>query len=191
MKIARIVLMPLVAALLAMPAAAQEKSPAPPATAYRIQVIVSEYDGANKVSSLPYTIPVAEMPGESRTSGSMRVGIRVPFNTTAKTGEPSLQYVDIGTNLDVRVKHADADRYALELTLERSWLYVRDSKDGKADGRAWAPGDPAPSLAPLSHQFRTSVQFLVRDGKPSETTVATDPDTGHVVKVEVLLTVLK
>jgi len=191
MKLARIVLVPFAAALLAMPAAAQEKPPAPPATAYRIQVIVSEYDGANKVSSLPYSIPVAEMPGEARSSGSMRVGIRVPFNTTAKSGESALQYVDVGANLDVRVKHADADRYMLELTLERSWLYVRESKDGKADGRPWAPGDPAPSLAPLSHQFRTNVQFLVRDGKPSEAAAATDPDTGHLVKVEVLLTVLK
>jgi hypothetical protein len=178
-------------ALLALPAPAQEKPAPPPSVAYRIQVLVSEYDGTNKVSSMPYTIPLAEMPGEPRTSGSMRVGIRVPVNASTKNGESAVQYMDVGTNLDVRVKRADADRYVLELTLERSWLYVREAKDGKTEGRPWAPGDPAPSLAPLNHQFRTNVQFLVRDGKPSETTVATDPDTGHVVKVDVMLTVLK
>jgi hypothetical protein len=180
----------LCAAYLAAPVYAQDK-PAPVPVGYRIQVVVSEYDGTNKVSSMPYAIPVAEIPGESRTSGSMRVGIRVPVNATTKSGESAVQYMDIGTNLDVRVKRADADRYAVELTLERAWLYVRESKDGKAEGRPWAPGDPAPSGAPLNHQFRANVTFLLRDGKASETTVATDPDTGHVVKVDVLLTVLK
>jgi hypothetical protein len=184
--------------LLAAPVPAQDKpvaatfSDSTAAAAYRIQVVISEYDGANKVSSLPYTIPVAHTGTEPRSQGSLRVGIRVPVATSSKSGENAIQYVDVGTNLDVRVKRGDTDRYAVELTLERSWLYVREqTKDGKVEGRPWVAGDPAPSLSPLNHQFRANVEFLLRDGRASETTVATDPDTGRVLKVDVLLTVLK
>ena len=54
----------LAAVLLASSLPAQEKPAAvstsdSAAAAYRVQVVISEYDGANKISSLPYTIPVA------------------------------------------------------------------------------------------------------------------------------------
>jgi hypothetical protein len=201
MKKTRMMIGILSAALLLAPARAQEKpsgsstsDSAPTVVAYRVQVVISEYDGATKVSSLPYTIPVAQMgdPGARDSRGSLRVGIRVPVSTSSKSGESAITYMDVGTNLDVRVKRADAERYGVDLTLERSWLYVRDqSKEGKVEGRPWVPGDPAPNLAPLDHQFRASVGFLLRDGHASETTVATDPDTGRVLKVDVMLTVIK
>src|SRR5271155_4386151 len=127
MKLTRIIAVLAAAALLSVPSRAQQKSgdaPAAPApNAYRVQVVVSEFDGNTKLSSLPYTIPVAMMTGDVRTMGSVRVGIRVPVSTSSKSGENSIQYVDVGSNLDVRVKSRDADRFELELTLERSWLY--------------------------------------------------------------------
>jgi hypothetical protein len=189
------------AVLLLTPVRAQEKpgapaasDSAPAAAAFRIQVVISEYDGATKLSSLPYTIPVAQMgdPGARDSRGSLRVGIRVPVSSSSKTGESVINYMDVGTNLDLRVKRVDAERYGVELTLERSWLYVRDqNKEGKVEGRPWIPGDPAPSLSPLDHQFRGNMAFLLRDGRASETALATDPVTGRVLKVDVLLTVLK
>ena len=196
MRTMRILFVLLSAALPALPALAQEKpatasSESAAAGAYRVQVVISEYEGANKVSSMPYTIPVAQMTGDGRARGSMRVGTRVPVSTSSKSGESAIQYMDVGTNLDVQVKRGDGERFAVEVTLERSWLYVRETKDGKAEGRPWVPGDPAPSLVPLNHQFRANVAFLLRDGRAAETTVATDPDTGHVIKVDVLLSALK
>jgi hypothetical protein len=179
------------------PARAQEKPSTSTAAegtaaAFRIQVVLTEYDGEKKVSSLPYSVPVALQPGEKRAVGSVRVGIRVPVATSTKTGESGIQYMDVGTNLDVRMRGADAERYPVELTIERSWLYVRDqSRDGKTEGRSWVPGDPAPSSTPLNHQFRVMVEFLLRDGRSAETTIATDPITGHVYKVDAQLTVLK
>jgi hypothetical protein len=197
MKMSRMLFVILTAVLLALPLTAQEKSGVQTSSdsatvaAYRVQVVISEYEGASKVSSLPYTIPVAQS-HDLNGRGSLRLGIRVPINSSSKTGESSIQYMDVGTNLDVRVKRGDAESYALELTLERSWLYVREqTKEGKVEGRPWVPGDPAPDRAPLNHQFRANVEFLLRDGRASETTVATDPDTGHLLKVDVLLTVLK
>jgi len=181
------------------PARAQEKPSAGAAAesagapaAFRVQVVLTEYDGDKKVSSLPYSVPVALQPGEKRAVGQLRVGIRVPVATVAKAGESGIQYMEVGTNLDVRMRGADAERYPVELTIERSWLYVREqNKEGKVEGRAWVPGDPAPSSTPLNHQFRAMVEFLLRDGRSAETTVATDPLTGHVYKVDALLTVLK
>jgi len=195
MKLSRLALLLMTAVLLAAPLRAQQKTgdTASPdsSAAYRVQVVVSEYDGSTKIGSLPYTIPVAPMHGpEAR--GSLRVGIRVPLNTSAKSGENAIQYADVGTNLDVNVKPKDAERYELELTLERSWLYVREqNKDGKVEGRQWVPGDPSPSLAPLLHHFRANMEFLLRDAHAGEVASITDPITGHVMKVEVMLTVLK
>jgi hypothetical protein len=190
MKAMRILFVLLSAAALALPVLAQDKPAPEPAVAYRVQVVLSEFDGANKVSSLPYTIPTTAINGDARSS--LRVGIRVPVNTSTKTGETAITYTDVGTNLDVHVKRSDSERYAVDLTLDRSWLYVRDAnKDGKVEGRPWVTGDPVPSLAPLNHQFRTNVAFLLRDGHPSETAVATDPVTGHVMKVDVTLSVVK
>ncbi len=200
MKKMRMLMLILTAVLLAPALPAQEKpgaaaasDSAPSATAYRVQVVISEYDGATKVSSLPYSIPVAPvLPGDTRAFGSMRTGIRVPVAANSKPGENGFSYVDVGTNLDVRVRRPDAERYSLELTVEHSWLYVREKdKEGNAEGRAWAPGDPAPGSAPLIHTFRTNVQFLLRDAHSAETTMATDPVTGHVFKVDAQLTVLK
>ena len=194
MKLWKLMSLAMALGLLATSSSAQQKAGESSAasSAYRVQVVISEFDGATKLSSLPYTIPVATMTGDVRTVGSVRVGIRVPVSTNAKSGENSIQYADVGTNLDVRVKPKDADHYELELTLERSWLYVRDqSKDGKPEGRQWAPGDPVPSLAPLLHHFRTVAEFVLRDGHPGETAVTTDPVTGHVLKVDVQLNVLK
>ena len=194
MKLTKLMLVAAAVILLAAPSRAQQKpadAAADSVNAYRVQVVISEYDGATKISSLPYTIPVAQV-GDPAIRGSLRVGIRIPINTTTKSGESQIQYADVGTNLDVRVKRGDGDRYALELTLDRSSLYVREqNKDGKAEGRAWAPGDPAPSLAPVYHQFRASFEFLLRDGRSGETAAITDPVTGHVIKVDAVLTVLK
>jgi hypothetical protein len=171
--------------------AAGNEATAPP-VAYRVQVVLSEYDGATKVRSLPYTIPVAPMAGVPRTTGSLRVGLRVPISTTTKTGENTIQYMDVGTNADVRVERCDAERYWVELTMEHSWLYRRErNEQGKIEGRAWAPGDPAPESAPLNYHFKVDVEFLLRDGRSAETTVATDPLTGHVYKVDAQFTVLK
>ena len=190
MKLTRTLLMLAAAVLLCGAAQAQQKPD--DSAACRVQVVISEYDGATKISSLPYTIPILPVGSDPRSYGSVRVGIRVPTGATGKSGESSIQYADIGTNLDVRLKPRDAERYELELTLERSWLYQRgQDNQGKPEGRPWVPGDPAPSLAPLIHHFRANMEFLIRDGKPSEPASITDPVTGHVMKVEAMLTVLK
>ncbi len=164
----------------------------------KLQIVLSEYEGTKKVSSMPYTIPFVLT--HTALYSSLRMGVRVPVNTSTKTGENSLTYVDVGTNIDVadmdyRLNHAQATpgRFSVDLKIDRSSLYVpsRD-KDGHIDGgKDWTAGDPPPGNEPMIRQFRGDVTLLLRDGQEAEATVATDPLTGRVLKVEAVLTILK
>lgn len=170
------------------------ETPAPePIVAAKLQVVLTEYEGTNKVSSLPYTIPLTVTTKPFGQMYSLRMGVRVPVTTTSsKSGENTLTYVDVGTNIDSRAKLTADGRYAVELKVERSSLYVafRD-KENNFQGKEWTAGEAPPGDAPMVRQFRGEVALVVRDGQPSETTVATDPLSGRVLKIEVVLTVLK
>jgi hypothetical protein len=193
--------------LFAVPAAkAQDKpateTPAPEVIEQpaKLQIVLTEYEGTKKISSMPYSIPF--ILSRSSLTSSLRMGVRVPVNTTSKAGESSLTYVDVGTNIDVsdidyRINQSHIlstpGRFSIQLKIDRSSLYVpsRD-KDGHIDGgKDWTAGEPPPGNEPMIRQFRGDVTLLLRDGQESEATVATDPLTGRVLKVEAVLTVLK
>ena len=175
------------------PAAKSQDKPAAETTSpvsVKLQVILSEYDGQKKISTLPYTIPAVLT--DKFSSTSVRVGVRVPVSTSSKSGESSVTYIDIGTNIDCRANRVADGRFNVDLKIDRSSLYVafRD-KDGNIQGKEWVSGDRPPSDQPMIQQFRGDVGLLLRDGQGSETTVATDPVTGRVLKVEAVLNVLK
>jgi hypothetical protein len=182
---------------------AQDKPPTEPhapevIVPANLQIVLTEYDGTKKISSMPYTIPLVL--SHSALYSSLRMGVRVPVNTSSKTGESSLTYVDVGTNIDVgdidyRLDHVQEipGRFTVDVKIDRSSLYVpsRD-KDGHIDGgKDWTAGDPPPGNEPMIRQFRGDVTLLLRDGQEAEATVATDPLTGRVLKVEAVLSVLK
>jgi hypothetical protein len=159
----------------------------------KLQVVLTEYEGTNKISSLPYTIPIMVTNKFAGHMYSLRMGMRIPVTTTSsKTGESSINYIDVGTNIDSRANRAADGRFVVDLTIERSSVYVtfRD-KDGAVHGKEWTSGEPPPGTEPMIRQFRGEAALLLRDGQQSEATIATDPLTGRVIKVEVLLTVLK
>ena len=192
--------------IFAVPAAKAQDKPAAEANdpdvtmPAKLQIVLTEYDGTKKVSSMPYSIPFIL----SRTplTSSLRMGVRVPVNTSSKTGDSSLTYVDVGTNIDVsdidyrmNQNHVSATpgRFSVDIKIDRSSLYVpsRD-KDGHIDGgKDWTAGEPPPGNEPMIRQFRGDVTLLLRDGQEAEATVATDPLTGRVLKVEAVLNILK
>jgi hypothetical protein len=157
----------------------------------KVQIVVIEYDGTKKVSSMPYTIPLVVANKFSGQMFSMRMGVRVPVNA-ATSKEGSVTYIDVGTNIDARANRAADGRYSVDLRIDRSSLYVASrDKQGNVQGKEWTVGEPPPGNEPMIRQFRGDVALLLRDGQESDVTVATDPLTGRVLKVEVLLTVLK
>ena len=173
---------------------APENAAAEPTTPVKLQIVLSEYDGTKRIANLTYSIPLI-VPGAkgSGAYSTLRIGVKVPVRTAdSKTGATEIQYIDVGTSIDARVAHADDGKYQADLKVDRSSLYVtaRDH-DGKIVGREWSDGEAPPSDQPFVRQYRGDVGMFLREGQPSEGTVATDPLTGHVFKVEVTLNVLK
>jgi hypothetical protein len=187
-------LTPLVWAQGTKPSEAPETSTTEPSTPVKLQVVLSEYDGTKKIANLVYTIPLL-VPGlkPGGAYSTLRIGVKVPVTTAdSKTGDTQIQYIDVGTNIDARVAHADGGKYQMELKVDRSSLYVsaRD-QDGKTVGKEWSDGEAPPTTQPFVRQYRGDVAMLLREGQPTEGTVATDPLTGHVFKVEVTLNLVK
>jgi len=153
-------------------------------TPLRVQVVFSEFDGEKKISSLPYTILVNA--DDRGAPASMRMGLRVPIYTS--TGDTKqITYLDLGTNLDGRAEKADDGRFVLKLGVERSSAYSPDP-----DRKTASLGvKDLNSGQPVIQQFRTNVNLLIRDAQTIQSTVATDPMTGHVVKVDVTMNVIK
>jgi hypothetical protein len=172
---------------------ASEGAKTGPSTGLKLQIVLSEYDGDKKISSLAYNIPVSMESG--KTGGrfsSIRMGLRVPVMTEDPQGKATIQNFDVGTNIDARADRGDDGRYLVTLKVERTSLYdgTRDH-NGKIYGKEWGVKDTAPGNEPLVLQYKGEVGVFVRDGQPTEVTTATDPFTGRVLKVELTLNVVK
>jgi hypothetical protein len=172
---------------------AAENATAESSTPVKLQIILSESDGTKKIANLSYSMPLIVTGKPSGAYSTLRIGVKVPVTTRdSKTGDTQIQYIDVGTSIDARVARADDGKYQVDLKVDRSSLYVSSrDKEGKIAGKEWSDGEAPPSTQPLVRQYRGDVGMFLREGQPSEGTVATDPLTGHVFKVEVTLNVVK
>jgi len=206
MKMTRM-LVPILFVLLNLPCAyAQEKqaeeAPAGEAAALqtplKVQLVLTEYDGAKKVSSMPYTMSLVASQEKGIDSGHshnndwahLRVGARVPVATqkNGDNGGGQFQYVDIGTNIDCYAWGRSDDRYLVRGTVDRSSVYTLSST---SEPEEWKGGSPNFGNDPIIRHMSGDFAIALHDGQMGETTVATDPITGHVLKVEVMLNVVK
>ncbi|MCL4524556.1 MAG: hypothetical protein M1453_11965 [Acidobacteria bacterium] len=189
MKTTRMAIGYLVLALvLAGAAAAQEKSAVagqekPAASApVKLQVTFSEFDGEKRVSSMPYTLSGIASLDRSWALSSMRMGLKVPIQTTTKEGQSQMQYMNVGTDIDARVEPQPDGRYHLNIQVSRSSVHTLEGatvRTNEFSGR------------PVLREFSSRFDFFLRDGQSIQTTVATDPVSGHVLKVDVTLNVVK
>jgi hypothetical protein len=172
---------------------APENAAAEQSTPVNLQIVLSEYDGTKKIANLPYIMPLIVTGKSIGVYSTLRIGVKVPVKTgETKTGDTQIQYIDVGTSIDARVSHADGGKYQVDLKVERSSLYVsaRDQA-GKVAEKEWSGGEAPPTTEPIVRQYRGDVAMFLREGQPAEGTVATDPLTGHVFKVEVTLNLAK
>lgn len=163
-------------------------------TELRVQVVFTEYDGEKKMSSLPYMLLVSAPEGRGGDKSSIRMGLRVPIVTGSfKSGSESapvnqqFTYIDVGSNLDAWANKEENGRFNLRLNLERSSAY---SPSGGQKASAIS-GNEVLVSQPVIQQFRTEVNLFVRDGQTIQSTLATDPVSGRVTKVEVTVNVVK
>ena len=157
-------------------------------TPLRVQVVFAEYDGDKKISSLPYTVLVNA--NDKGPQAAVRMGLRVPVETggSSEGANKQYQYMDIGTNLDGRADGTEDGRFNLKLNVEKSSLYTpaaTDKPGAIAGNSIIIPGHF------IIQSFRSQVNLLLRDGQTMQATVASDPVTGHVLKLEVTLNVIK
>jgi hypothetical protein len=156
-----------------------------PMTPLRVQVSFTEFEGDKKISNLPYTFLVNA--DDRGAKAAVRMGLRVPIETSSNTGAKQITYQDVGTNLDGRAEKTDDGRFSLVLNVEKSSAYLPGSNEKPAS----VGGNEISSAQPTIQLFRTQVNLLIRDGQTIQSTVAADPVTGRVLKVDVTLNVIK
>jgi len=153
----------------------------------KVQIVFSEFEGEKKVSSLPYSFTAVGGEDEHEVyQASLRLGISVPILTQNKEGSPQMQYQDVGTNIDCRAKRYEDGRYKLNFNIERSSIYAPGGSE-KDEFQARALG----SSSPLLRRYRGAFDVLLRDGQTTQGPVATDPQSGRVLKTEVTINVAR
>jgi hypothetical protein len=153
-------------------------------TPIRVQVIVAEYDGEKKISSLPYTLLLnAESPRGGKAS--IRMGLRVPIVISGNETAKQFQYQDLGTNLDGWAGKTDDGGFDLHLVVERSSAY------SSAGQKSAGAGGTELGAQPVIQQFKSEFDILMHDGQTLQSTLATDPVSGRVTKVEVTVNKVK
>jgi hypothetical protein len=154
----------------------------------KVQVVFSEFDGEKKVSSLPYTLSLVASMDRGRNYSSLRMGLKVPILSGPKDqfGQVQMQYMDVGTNIDARVQPTPDGRFVLNMQIRRSSVHTLEGANKEA---AWSMGEA--SGRPILRDYSAGFDFILRDAQTMQTTMATDPVSGRVLRVEVTLNVVK
>jgi hypothetical protein len=151
----------------------------------RVQMVFTEKDGEKKISSLPYQLVLhSNAPGRA---AALRMGLRVPVSIS--TGQ--FQYMEIGTNLDGHAEKTEDGRFQLSFSIEKSSLYYPAADQKAASTNDSESSSDKTPKQPTIQKFQAEINVLIRDGQTLEAMTATDPITGHVLRVDVTLTVLK
>jgi len=160
-------------------------------TPIKVQITFTEFEGDKKTKSLPYVMYM-NAPDEPELkpgygAAKMRIGTQVPVYV----GKSEMQYMDVGTNIDARSAYTGDGRVVLQITLERSWV------EGDVSVPITKPdvsqSDPSSGhfREPIIRAFKSAFDLKLREGQPVESSFATDPLTGKVVKVEIGFTTVK
>ncbi|MGH9734810.1 MAG: hypothetical protein ACRD8A_09505 [Candidatus Acidiferrales bacterium] len=171
---------------LAQQSQTETSKPAPETTTevpLKLQVVLNEFDGTRKVSSLPYSMNILGTGLRDRREAKLRYGLRVPIGQGS-----SYTYQDVGTNIDCTAIQREDNTYRLDLIVERSSVSVPASNGTETE---WKPGSSGPTPLPVIRAFRDEFTVIAPVGQTVEGTSAADPLTGHVLKIDVTLDALK
>ena len=157
----------------------------------KVLVVFTEYEGDKKLKSLPYSFLVSTRTRDSKPEAKIRVGNRVPVYTGGEHG--SMTYMDVGTNIDSWAECVAPGQYRVFLYLERSWVEGNVSVPVERTATTPSSGDSHASqfAQPIIRQYKAELTPILRDGQSLETSLATDPLSGRIVKLEVSIAVLK
>lgn len=152
----------------------------------------SSHASAKTVSSLPYTLSVIAYPRSNNDvlhmfapMSKLRMGIRVPYPISA--GSTQFQYQNVGTEIDCQAEEIETGLFRVSVTVQHSSVYSPQSAAAMRDQGA----KPSTAYGPIFSTFSGNLELLMRNGQTTESTVATDPVSGRVLRVAVTLHVLK
>lgn len=164
--------------------------PPKPQIPLKVDVVINEYAGVKKISSLPYSLSVY---ANQRMDSSLRMGLQVPIirgvtPINGKSAQNVIEYQDVGTNMDCGVHSSDGQHFQVDLGATWSSVYSPPNVLSEKEAGPQISRDP---YHPIFSRFSASLHLIMRNGQTIESTVATDPVSGHVIKVDVTLHVMK
>ena len=155
------------------PAEKSETSRAESAGAlYRVAVSIGEVEGKSRINERAYTLLVRPRgPGQPH-EGRMRVGSRVPVQTS----KDQVQYMDVGMKIDVENVREAEGQFTGTLSLEMNTV---------------VPGEVAQAGAPVLRNMSLSAPFVLAPGKPTIVGTVDDVNSKRTFQVEVTATKLR
>ena len=166
------------------------RAPGQPAKALvplEVEVVIARYDGAKRLSSLPYTLAINANGPEVQLN--MGTDVAVPSTTFVQPANPdnkvnplvSYNYRSVGTRIQAQVTTTEDGRFNVRLDIDDSSVYTNPTPSGGGT-----------QLLPAFRSFSSrNASLPLRDGQTREYTAATDRVSGEVVKVSVTLRVVK
>jgi hypothetical protein len=142
-----------------------------PPAAVKVDIVVSRTNDNKTLSSLPFSLHVAE---GRRTS--LRLGSQVPIPVS---DAGPFNYQNVGSNLDCDITMLSDGRYRLGLTVDDSSL----AEGGTAAAR--------PTTPPVIRSFRIDTMLVLRNGETTTFNVSTDKVSGDTIRAQVTVTALK
>lgn len=157
----------------------------------KVQVVFTEYEGDKKLKTLPYSFLLTTRTRDGKPEAKIRIGNRVPVYIGGTAGgSQGYTYMDVGTNIDSWAEGVGPGQYRVYLNLERSW--IEGSVSVPVDKlQASTEGRTTEFAQPIVRSYRAELTPILKDGQSLETTLATDPLSGRIVKLEVSISVLK
>ena len=155
---------------------AQDRTPQPtgPGNAvYRLEYTVIEMEGSKKTSSKTYVMIVRD-----DKHARMRVGNRLPVQTSGSSSSMQYQYFDLGVNIDATPNWVDASSIRLNTTYEISAVTTSD--------KAAIGG-----LPPVVRSFNDSLDTIVPLDKAVTLTSQDEPGSNTTFQVQVLAKLVK
>jgi hypothetical protein len=172
------------------PKAADKATADVPTTPIKLQIVFAEYEGEKKVKSLPYSMYM-NAPDANDFKPSTWVKFRIGSRLPIYVGKNEMQYMDVGTNVDARSAYNSDGNVSLQITLERSWVDGQVSVPVTKSDTSLPDSSGGHFEEPIIRGFKSELDMKLHVGQPVESTVATDPISGKVVKVEISFTVVK
>jgi hypothetical protein len=121
----------------------------------------------------------------------MRMGVDtpVPVMSTSEGGKQttSIQYRNVGTNIDCGAWDKGDGRYQLSIGVENSSALALEK--GPTSGNPSVEANT--TGVPLFRRFDANLDPWLRDGQSVQTVASTDPVTGEVVKIDVTMNVIR